>query len=109
MLFNYGPECRTLTGLGEGSPAQISVAQLSHELHQGGINHFYHLELNTVAPEPLLDSSLDLGSTFQPVLTDLLNRYDDVFSQPRGLPPPRDADHYIPLLAETKPDNVRPY
>lgn len=51
MSFNHGSERITITGLHKGIPTQISMAQLSHEVHQGGIGHLYQLELNLIVPE----------------------------------------------------------
>lgn len=40
----------------------------------------------------------------------LLSRYEDVFQEPKGLPPQRDPfDHQIPLKEGTNAVNVRPY
>lgn len=93
----------------EGSPAKISLAQLFHEVHQGGISHLYPLELNTFALKKLPKHSSELDSPFQQALTTILNSYEDIFTLPKGLPPTRDSDHQIPLLVDTKPVNVWPY
>jgi hypothetical protein len=39
----------------------------------------------------------------------ILQAFADVFQEPEGLPPHRDADHAIPLLPGSKPPNIRPY
>jgi len=39
----------------------------------------------------------------------LLAEFDDLFSTPVGLPPPRSLDHRIHLLPNTPPVAVRPY
>ncbi|CAO2161375.1 unnamed protein product [Urochloa humidicola] len=43
------------------------------------------------------------------LLDELLTAFDDVFSEPRGLPPQRARDHRIHLLPGTEPVPVRPY
>jgi hypothetical protein len=43
------------------------------------------------------------------LLTELLGDFDDVFGEPRGLPPPRSRDHSITLLPGAPPVAVRPY
>ena len=43
------------------------------------------------------------------VLEELLQSYQDIFEEPRGLPPPRRHDHKIHLLPSTPPVAVRPY
>jgi hypothetical protein len=42
-------------------------------------------------------------------ITLLLQQYGDVFAEPTGLPPSRDGDHQIPLVADATPPQVRPY
>lgn len=39
----------------------------------------------------------------------LLDNFSDVFSAPTQLPPCRDCDHKIPLIAGAQPVNIRPY
>ena len=39
----------------------------------------------------------------------LLHEFDDVFSKPSTLPPPRPYDHTIPLLPDAVPVNTKPY
>lgn len=39
----------------------------------------------------------------------LLHKYEDVFREPTGLPPPRKHDHHIPLLTGSQPVNQRSY
>ena len=42
-------------------------------------------------------------------IQDLLSQYQDVFTDPKTLPPQRFHDHQIPLLPGTAPLNSRPY
>lgn len=44
-----------------------------------------------------------------PKVRSLLQRHQDVFSKPKGLPPIRSRDHKIPLKEESQPINLRPY
>jgi hypothetical protein len=36
-------------------------------------------------------------------------QFKDIFEAPKGLPPPREHDHHIPLLPGKKPPNIKPY
>ena len=42
-------------------------------------------------------------------LQGLLNKYEGIFLEPKGLPPTRLQDHRIPLLPGSVPPNIRPY
>jgi hypothetical protein len=42
-------------------------------------------------------------------VTAILEAYEDVFQEPKGLPPHRAQDHSIPLQEGAKPVSVRPY
>ena len=39
----------------------------------------------------------------------LLDQYQDVFAEPKGLPPERQYDHAIPVLPNAIPVNSKPY
>ena len=45
----------------------------------------------------------------EPQLSQLLDEYADLFTEPKSLPPPRSHDHKIVLKEGTSPINVRPY
>jgi len=45
----------------------------------------------------------------EPQLTQLLKEYEDIFKEPRALPPHRSQDHRIILKEGTSPISVRPY
>ncbi|GMI86644.1 hypothetical protein HRI_002333700 [Hibiscus trionum] len=42
-------------------------------------------------------------------LKQLLDKYEEVFSEPKGMPPVRSQDHAIILKADAQPVNLRPY
>ncbi|XP_041009333.1 uncharacterized protein LOC121253378 [Juglans microcarpa x Juglans regia] len=45
----------------------------------------------------------------EPMLEQIMKKFEDVFSKPKGLPPPWSHDHKIELLEGAKPTCVRPY
>jgi len=44
-----------------------------------------------------------------PNLQRLLEKFQDIFAEPQGLPPMQSHDHKIPLIQGSSPVNVRPY
>ncbi|XP_073355673.1 uncharacterized protein [Aegilops tauschii subsp. strangulata] len=79
----------------------ISALELLKACKQGSVAHVIHL------------NSLDGSSTTDaPIPTEvlrLLEQFTDVFEDPRSLPPRRECDHRIPLMAGAQPVNLRPY
>ncbi|XP_044489062.1 uncharacterized protein LOC123213655 [Mangifera indica] len=49
------------------------------------------------------------GSFEWPELNQLLEQYEHIFAEPKGLPPERFQDHQIILLEGSQPVNLRPY
>lgn len=47
----------------------------------------------------------DIPESVQPILKE----FQELFSEPTGLPPSRNCDHHIPLVPGAKPVNLRPY
>jgi hypothetical protein len=60
-------------------------------------------------------NSQERGTGLQPGLaanttfTSLQAEYQELFAEPKGLPPPRSHDHNIPLKEGSNPVNLRPY
>lgn len=42
-------------------------------------------------------------------MSNLLEQFEDLFQEPKGLPPKRECDHAIELQAGSQPINLRPY
>ena len=49
------------------------------------------------------------AATTEDLIAVLLSEFADIFTEPRGLPPPRRHDHRIHLLPDTVPVAVHPY
>ena len=45
----------------------------------------------------------------QPEMQQLLQEFDDIYQEPKQLPPQREIDHHINLKEGSEPINVRPY
>jgi len=51
----------------------------------------------------------EIASSVHPSISALLTEFSSVFAPVNGLPPARDCDHSIPLVAGAKPVYIRPY
>ncbi|KAL2506438.1 Uncharacterized protein Adt_22059 [Abeliophyllum distichum] len=58
-------------------------------------------QLNTILENEVTETPEEL----KPILIE----YDDVFQEPKGLPPERSHDHHIPLKEGAQPFQIRPY
>lgn len=98
MEFEWNDQPCKLRGLLSGTTTAIAAHTLEKEFRQG---------------QPLFAVCLLTSSdSIAPVaseLRDLIDDYDDIFTTPTTLPPPRDIEHRIPLKEGTDPVNVRPY
>jgi hypothetical protein len=56
-----------------------------------------------------LDKHTDPQPTVPPQILSLLKEYEDIFQEPKHLPPKRSVDHAITLINESKTVNQRPY
>jgi hypothetical protein len=54
-----------------------------------------------------VDSSIPIHSS--PPVQSILTQFHNLFSEPTTLPPQRNCDHFITLLPNSKPVNLRPY
>nr|CAE03017.3 OSJNBa0091D06.2 [Oryza sativa Japonica Group] len=77
----------------------ISTEQYLGMVKQGSIMHIVQLSASDpVTKEPLPSD-----------VQELINSFQDVFSEPTGLPPKRYCDHSIPLILGAAPVSQRPY
>jgi hypothetical protein len=96
-----GKHCR-LQGLQANTKQcqNISMAKLQQLQQQDSIH--YVVQLCLVADEK--------GKlTVSHIIGMVLETYETVFEEPKGLPPQRKCDHKIPLLPGAAPVNLRPY
>lgn len=81
---------------------QISVQQLTglckqQEIEQGLLISAVSVEGQTVEDQ------------LSPEVQEILHQFNDVFSDPAGLPPRRACDHHIQLIEGAQPVQIRPY
>lgn len=87
----------------QGTDGQLiqsaSMKAVSKELRQG--NSMFAICVQTEAELPLNR----VGSAMQ----ELLQAFEDIFQEPKQLPPAREIDHHITLKEGIEPINVKPY
>lgn len=90
----------------EGSLKTISCKRLSKLMKgQHTISQGYLCMISTLAEESAANYCGIPDAQIQP----LLDKYQDIFSEPKELPPNRNHDHHIPLLQGSQPVNQRGY
>lgn len=80
-------------------PSEISAEQLCKWLKGNDVWALAMLEYQTD------DSQQNVSAAIEPILAE----YNDVFRDPKTLPPSRTYDHTIPLVPGVVPVNTRPY
>lgn len=80
--------------------SRLQTHKLRGLLKRGGVSQL--VQLSPISPNSNPESMPE------PVKT-LLQTHANLFTEPKGLPPPREFDHNIPLLPGVKPINVKPY
>lgn len=103
MRFKHEGQRITLRGVRSNlnSCTSISAKALQGMIQVGEVCNVIELCPMSEVPTPYKEIP-------QPVQA-VLNVYPHIFDEPKSLPPHRKFDHHIPLLAGTKPVNVKPY
>lgn len=101
MTFNIGNKSIVLTGEPTLGRSLISLRALGKKLakeQQGILVELCNIEAN-----------LEQTSRVPDFLTDTLEKYQELFEEPQGLPPKRGIEHQIILQEGVPPVSVRPY
>ena len=88
MVLKGGDESGSLQAM-----SGTALKKLWKKGKQGLIGHFFALTAH------------DNEMSHLPEMLALLKEYNDVFAEPRELPPPRPLDHHIPLKPNFEPTN----
>jgi len=88
-------------------PTQAQYNRIKRLVQTNAIAEAFLIQLQHSAKAQ--QTSLVLPADIDHSLAALLHRYTIVFTQPTGLPPPRDYDHSITLVSSVAPVKVRPY
>ncbi|XP_039145476.1 uncharacterized protein LOC120282666 [Dioscorea cayenensis subsp. rotundata] len=103
LFFDYKGEAVKIQGDNTSSIPKVSRISAIH-LQQ--CDHQQIAALGFIATVKT-DSSGDLSTDLEVI--SLLRQFSDVFTEPKGLPPPRTYDHQIPLKVGAEPFKFRAY
>ena len=87
----------------------VSAPHIKKDLKHTSIvvaSHIFSMQLELVTYESLKEVVVEEMSK---ELQGLLNKYEGIFLEPKGLSPTRPQDHHIPLLPGSVSPNIRPY
>ncbi|XP_071688259.1 uncharacterized protein [Rutidosis leptorrhynchoides] len=109
MVFTYNKDRIVLRGAKKAPLQWIKGKQLDKNCAQQGA--YLASVCLCVYPVTCYDMSTQHKSSVEvePQITQLLEKYADIFKVPTKLPPKRSHEHRIPLKDGTFPINVRPY
>ncbi|KAF5447657.1 hypothetical protein F2P56_033191, partial [Juglans regia] len=93
----------------EGRAVALQGLWASNLIEEGNLNMNNKLEKKGLLLQLVEVSSEKSASELPPLVQKLLGHYEDVFGDPKGLPPQRSHDHSITLNPNTNPISVRPY
>ncbi|XP_020241395.1 uncharacterized protein LOC109819859 [Asparagus officinalis] len=99
MEFQWDNKNQKLEGIDTHSIQPATMKAITKEARHGG-------SMFAVSLQPTSDST---SLSVEPEMSQLLQKFDDVFQEPTQLPPTREVDHHINLKEGTEPINVRPY
>ncbi|XP_062075982.1 uncharacterized protein LOC133780122 [Humulus lupulus] len=109
MEFSWEGSVVKLAGSKDVEAHQLSFSQLHTLIREGDVRDCFRL----CATITELNNDTEALTKVQAVLpregTELLTEFQDVFTEPKHLPPHRNMDHRIFLQPGTLPINVRPY
>ncbi|KAL2524544.1 Uncharacterized protein Adt_09598 [Abeliophyllum distichum] len=96
-------------------PGKVRGRNISILIDSGSTHSFIDDKLSILVQQPYglvgqLNTILEEEVTEIPEeLKPILIEFDDVFQEPKGLPPERLHDHHIPLKKGAQPFQIRPY
>ena len=115
MSFDWQWERVLLKGENPPKFQTIELKQLSSLVgNQGQVADYFLCSLMTVEDGEQVATGARTITTLIPDIKDtdllsLLQSYQELFHESKGLPPPRAHDHKIPLKTDSEAVNLRPY
>lgn len=109
MQFQMKEQWVELKGARGSDPAQVSLQSLFGKPMRMIDGLFFSTETRLSGTEGQGVQKGKLSSRQGQALQDLLDQYEEVFKETKGLPPKREEEHAIVLLEGQDPINVRSY
>lgn len=114
MQFKMGKKSVLLHGIKNGSVREMKSAKLNklreEEVQLAMISVHSSDKEEEEASVFSLELQTDKTEKLPPEISNLLHEFQDIFEEPKTLPPCRkDHDHKIPLMEGSNPINQRPY
>ena len=104
MQFSYQGRTVVLTAAPQTAVQWLGGKAMIRELSTTNAPHIFAIQVHSVEGK-----TAEQLQVTKPALTQLLQEFGDVFSEPQTLPPHRHLDHHIILKEGVPPINVRPY
>jgi len=99
MVFLWKNQHHQLEGIDNQPIQPIKFKAISKEMKQG----------NSIFAVCLQAAREDMPQSTQPDMQQLLQEFEDIYQEPKQLPPQREIAHHINLKEGTEPIIVRPY
>jgi len=99
MAFLWKNQHHQLEGIDNQSIQLIKFKAISKEMKHG----------NSIFAVCLQAAREDMPQSTQPDIQQLLQEFEDIYQEPKQLPPQREIAYHINLKEGTKPTDVRPY
>lgn len=109
MEFSWAGSVVKLAGLKDVAAHQLSFSQLHTMVREGDVRDCYRVCAAMAEAVGNSETPYQISETLPVEGQQLLADFQDVFAEPKQLPPHRSMDHRIFLQPGSLPINVRPY
>lgn len=109
MEFKWKNKKVKLKGDSELSGRKVTFNQLQGMVKREEVQEFYELTWQQNTDTEATSKAMEICGNLPQAITKILQEFDRIFKEPKGLPPHRLFDHRIHLNPHSKPVNVRPY
>jgi len=105
MEFSHQEKQVVIEGTQQAAIQWVEGKAMQHVLSTSTAPQLFAIQAHSVADEPIFAPTQITNSS----LAQLLSEFEDIFAEPKGLPPNRSHDYHIILSEGAPPINVKPY